>query len=88
MMACCTASTACTPPQTRAALVWARRAGFLDLNLDLMFGLPGQSLTAWEESLQEALAFAPTHLSVYGLTIEERTPFYRRQQLGQLNTAG
>jgi oxygen-independent coproporphyrinogen III oxidase len=68
----------------RGALVWARRAGFLDLNLDLMFGLPGQSLTAWETSLQEAIAFAPTHVSVYGLTIEERTPFYRRQQLGKL----
>jgi oxygen-independent coproporphyrinogen III oxidase len=68
----------------RCALAWARRAGFLDLNLDLMFGLPGQSMTAWETSLQEAIAFSPTHVSVYGLTIEERTPFYRRQQQGQL----
>jgi putative oxygen-independent coproporphyrinogen III oxidase len=68
----------------RCALAWARRAGFLDLNLDLMFGLPGQSMTAWETSLQEAIAFAPTHVSVYGLTIEERTPFYQRQQQGQL----
>ena len=68
----------------RCVLVWARRAGFLDLNLDLMFGLPGHSLPAWERSLHEAIAFAPTHISVYGLTIEERTPFYRRQQLGQL----
>jgi oxygen-independent coproporphyrinogen III oxidase len=68
----------------RCALAWARRAGFTDLNLDLMFGLPGQSLAAWERSLHEASAFAPTHISVYGLTIEERTPFYRRQQLGRL----
>jgi oxygen-independent coproporphyrinogen III oxidase len=68
----------------RCALTWARRAGFTDLNLDLMFGLPGQSMAAWKRSLQEALVFAPTHISVYGLTIEERTPFYRRQQLGQL----
>jgi oxygen-independent coproporphyrinogen III oxidase len=68
----------------RCVLVWARQAGFMDLNLDLMFGLPGQSLPAWERSLHEAIAFAPTHISVYGLTIEERTPFYRRQQLGQL----
>jgi oxygen-independent coproporphyrinogen-3 oxidase len=66
------------------ALVWARRAGFVDLNLDLMFGLPGQSPAAWEKSLHEAIAIAPTHISVYGLTIEERTPFYRRQQRGQL----
>jgi len=68
----------------RCALVWARRAGFMDLNLDLMFGLPGQSLPAWERSLHEAIAFVPTHISVYGLTIEERTPFYRRQQRGEL----
>ena len=68
----------------RCVLVWARRAGFMDLNLDLMFGLPGQSLPAWERSLHEAIAFVPTHISVYGLTIEERTPFYRRQQLGKL----
>jgi oxygen-independent coproporphyrinogen III oxidase len=68
----------------RCALAWARRAGFMDLNLDLMFGLPGQSLATWERSLHEAIAFAPTHISVYGLSIEERTPFYRRQQLGQL----
>jgi oxygen-independent coproporphyrinogen-3 oxidase len=68
----------------RCVLVWARRAGFMDLNLDLMFGLPGQGLADWEESLQEAIAFVPTHLSVYGLTIEARTPFYRRQQHGQL----
>jgi oxygen-independent coproporphyrinogen III oxidase len=68
----------------RCALAWARRAGFMDLNLDLMFGLPGQSLAAWEASLYEAMAFIPTHISVYGLTIEERTPFHRRQQLGRL----
>jgi oxygen-independent coproporphyrinogen-3 oxidase len=68
----------------RSVLIWARRAGFFDLNLDLMFGLPGQSLPAWERSLHEAVAFAPTHISAYGLTIEERTPFYRRHQLGQL----
>jgi oxygen-independent coproporphyrinogen-3 oxidase len=68
----------------RCVLLWARRAGFMDLNLDLMFGLPGQSLSAWDRSLHEAIAFAPTHVSVYGLTVEERTPFYRRQRLGQL----
>ena len=68
----------------RCVLVWARQAGFLDLNLDLMFGLPGQSSDAWERSLHEAITFAPAHISVYGLTVEERTPFYRRQQLGLL----
>jgi oxygen-independent coproporphyrinogen III oxidase len=68
----------------RRVLAWARRAGFMDLNLDLMFGLPGQSLAAWEQSLHEAIAFTPMHISVYGLSIEQRTPFHRRQQRGQL----
>jgi oxygen-independent coproporphyrinogen-3 oxidase len=68
----------------RGVLRWARQAGFVDLNMDLMFGLPGQTLSAWEESLGEAIACAPTHLSVYGLTIEARTPFARRLQRGQL----
>jgi oxygen-independent coproporphyrinogen III oxidase len=68
----------------RHVLTWARRAGFMDLNLDLMFGLPGQALADWEESLQEAVAFAPTHVSVYGLTIEAGTPFSQRQQRGRL----
>jgi len=68
----------------RRALTWARRVGFLDLNLDLMFGVPGQTLAVWEANLHEAIAFTPTHLAVYGLTIEERTPFAQRQRRGQL----
>jgi oxygen-independent coproporphyrinogen-3 oxidase len=73
-----------TAADARRALTWARRAGFPDLNLDLIFGVPGQTLAAWQDSLHEAIAFTPTHLSVYGLTIEERTPFSQRQQRGQL----
>jgi oxygen-independent coproporphyrinogen-3 oxidase len=73
-----------TAADARRALAWARRAGFLDVNVDLMFGLPGQTLAAWEDSLREAVSFAPAHLSVYGLTIEAGTPFHRRQQRGQL----
>jgi len=73
-----------TAAEARRVLAWARRAGFMDVNLDLMFGLPGQTLAAWDASLSEAIAFAPAHVSVYGLSIEPRTPFYRRQQRGQL----
>jgi oxygen-independent coproporphyrinogen III oxidase len=73
-----------TVAEARQALAWARRAGFWDLNMDLMFGLPGQTLAAWDHSLGEAVAFTPTHVSVYGLTIEARTPFYQRQRRGQL----
>jgi oxygen-independent coproporphyrinogen-3 oxidase len=74
-----------TAADARRVLTWARRAGFLDMNLDLMFGLPGQTLAAWDDSLSEAIAFAPAHVSVYGLTIEARTPFDRRRQRGQLS---
>jgi oxygen-independent coproporphyrinogen III oxidase len=51
----------------------ARRAGFDNLNLDLIYGLPLQTLDDWRASLQRALALAPEHLSLYGLTVEEGT---------------
>lgn len=55
----------------------ARAAGFENLNLDLIFGLPGQTIGSWERSLQEALALGPEHLSVYALTVEDGTPLAR-----------
>lgn len=51
----------------------AREWGFENLNLDLMLGLPGQTLAQMEETLQKALALSPTHLSCYGLIVEEGT---------------
>jgi oxygen-independent coproporphyrinogen-3 oxidase len=51
----------------------AREAGFINLNLDLMYGLPGQTIESWAASLQRTIALAPTHLSCYALTIEEGT---------------
>ena len=51
----------------------AREAGCDNVNLDLMFGLPGQAATDWERTLDQALALGPEHLSVYGLTLEEGT---------------
>ncbi len=62
----------------------ARGAGFKNISLDLMFGLPGQSLEIWEETLQNATQLKPTHLSVYNLTIEKETPFYDRLRKGEL----
>lgn len=64
--------------QARRTVEAARRAGFDNLSLDLMHGLPGQTATAWRDELEAALALAPEHLSVYGLTIEEGTPFAER----------
>lgn len=62
----------------------AREAGFGNLNLDLMFGLPLQTLAEWEESLERALALEPEHLSCYSLIVEEGTPFGDLHARGQL----
>ncbi|MGE5603844.1 MAG: radical SAM family heme chaperone HemW [Nitrososphaerales archaeon] len=54
----------------------ARRAGFDNINLDFMFGLPGQSLETWSRTLDRALALAPDHISLYSLTVEHGTPLH------------
>jgi oxygen-independent coproporphyrinogen III oxidase len=59
------------------AVAQARAAGFDNISLDLIYGVPGQTLTSWEESLQAALALRPDHLSLYCLTIEPGTPMRR-----------
>lgn len=56
----------------------ARAGGFDNINVDLIAGLPGQSLESFLQSLRRLLALAPQHLSVYGLQIEEGTPFFER----------
>ena len=56
----------------------ARRAGFTNINIDLMSGLPGQSMASWERTLDQVLALEPEHISAYSLIIEEGTPFYTR----------
>ncbi len=54
----------------------AREAGFRNIGVDLIFGLPGQREKDWERSVRKAIGLRPEHISVYGLTIEEGTPFY------------
>ena len=61
-----------------AAVDMARRAGFDNLNLDLMHGLPGQSLQQARADIDQAIALAPEHLSWYQLTLEPNTVFYSR----------
>lgn len=63
-----------TAQEIREGVRQVREAGFNNLNLDLMFGLPGQTLTDWRKTLEEALRLRPEHLSVYGLMLEEDTP--------------
>jgi oxygen-independent coproporphyrinogen-3 oxidase len=58
------------------------KAGFENFSLDLISGLPHQSMKDWDFSLKEAIALQPTHLSVYDLTIEEGTAFGKRYQAG------
>lgn len=55
----------------------ARAAGFENIGLDLMFGVPGQSVEDWEESVAGLLALGPEHISLYGLTLEEGTEFFK-----------
>ncbi len=64
---------------------WARRAGFENLNLDLIYGLPDQPLVHWQASLERALELEPKHLSLYALSIEPGTPFARRLARGLLS---
>jgi len=73
-----------TVEQTVEALALARAAGFSNVSLDLMFGLPRQSLASWELTLDTAIGLEPTHVSVYGLTIEPATNFGHWQRSGQL----
>jgi len=54
----------------------AREAGFDNINLDLIYGFPGQDTRSWRESLKKALDFESEHVSLYPLSIEENTPFY------------
>ncbi|GIX30903.1 MAG: YggW family oxidoreductase [Porticoccaceae bacterium] len=64
--------------EARAAVRAARRAGFAELNLDLMYGLPDQGPAEALADLRQALTLEPTHLSWYQLTLEPNTPFYKR----------
>jgi oxygen-independent coproporphyrinogen-3 oxidase len=59
-----------------AAYEKLRAAGFDNINLDLMFGLPGQTLEIWEETLREVIALQPEHISAYCLILEEDTEFW------------
>jgi len=63
---------------------FARRAGLDNINLDLIFGIPGQTLKSFQSSTAQALALEPQHLSVYSLTVEAGTPLQRMLRAGQI----
>ncbi|HXF58051.1 MAG TPA: radical SAM family heme chaperone HemW [Actinomycetota bacterium] len=66
----------------RAAYAAARRAGFGDVNLDLIYGAHGETLASWRRTLEEAVGLGPEHLSCYALTVEPATPLGRKVRLG------
>ena len=61
-----------------------RNAGFRNINLDLMFGVPGQTLGIWKDTLEKIIELGPEHISFYSLQIEEGTPFYEEYRNGDL----
>ena len=65
----------------------AREAGFENINIDMIYALPGQSLEDWQETLDFVLEKRPEHISAYALKIEEGTPLYREVQEGKLHPA-
>ena len=65
--------------QAVSAVQRIRKAGFRNLSLDLMYGLPGQTLTGWKDTLERVLTLNPEHISCYGLKLEEGTPMYDYQ---------
>ena len=70
--------------QAVTAVQRIRKFGFKNLSIDLMYGLPGQSLLDWEKTLQNVLKLTPEHISCYGLKVEEGTPLYDYQQFCNL----
>ena len=70
--------------QALSAAAAARMAGFDNLSLDLIYGLPGQTLEAWQDTLRSAAALEPQHLSCYGLKVEPGTPLWQQRDSADL----
>jgi oxygen-independent coproporphyrinogen-3 oxidase len=74
-----------TAAEARASYEDARRAGFDNINLDFIFGLPGQTLAQWETTLDEVVDWGADHFSLYSLILEERTPLYAQVVGGRVS---
>jgi len=73
-----------TPADGLRAITWARESGFANLSLDLIFAVPGQTLTMLRDDLSHVFLYRPEHISLYNLTYEENTPFFAMKKKGQL----
>ncbi|MBQ4576247.1 MAG: radical SAM family heme chaperone HemW [Firmicutes bacterium] len=72
------------PEEAAESVRLAREAGFENLNLDLMFGIPGQTLEQWKSTLTKITDLKPEHISFYSLQVEEGTPIYNEIKFGRL----
>lgn len=73
-----------SPEHVEAAVEAARAGGINNISIDLIYGVPGQTLESLREDISRALALSPNHISAYGLTIEKGTPFYLSFKKGVL----
>ena len=64
--------------EATAAIEAARKAGFNNLGIDLIYGVRGLSIKSWKNALQRAVSFAPEHISCYQLSLDDRTPLYKK----------
>ena len=71
--------------QAVSALESARQAGFADLGLDLIYGIPGQTMNSWMSTLSRAASFSPEHISCYQLTLERGTPIGKASEEGKFS---
>lgn len=69
--------------QAEQGVQWARAAGFDNVSIDLIYGLPGQDQDSWKDTVERALRLEADHISAYGLKIEEGTPLFRRVEEGE-----
>lgn len=74
-----------TADEARQSYVEAREAGFDNLNLDFIFGLPGQDLAQWEQTLATIAAWEVDHFSLYSLILEENTPLFAQVTAGRVS---
>jgi oxygen-independent coproporphyrinogen-3 oxidase len=77
-----------TAKQAISAVEASRKAGFHNIGLDLIYGVPAQDIESWLDTLKQAVAFSPEHISCYQLTLESKTPLGIRYQAGEFSLPG
>ena len=76
-----------TADQAIRAFQGCRTAGFQNISIDLMYGLPGETLTSWKKDLKQALSLHPEHISAYHLIYEEGTPLWKLREQHKVEEA-